>query len=57
MIPLGGGLLSVAIVGFATLPQIAVGATALAAGAVLYVFTQMFTRRQPLTAESFIQEV
>lgn len=57
VIPLAGGLLSVAIVAFATLPQIAVGATALAAGAVLYVFTQMFTRRQPLTAESFIQEV
>lgn len=57
LIPLCGGLLSIAVVAFATLPQVAVGAMALAVGAILYAFTRAFTRGAPLPRENFLQEV
>jgi basic amino acid/polyamine antiporter, APA family len=57
LVPLCGCTLSIAIVSFATLPQIAVGATAFAIGAVIYALTRAFNRGAPMPAESFIQEV
>jgi hypothetical protein len=56
-IPLCGGVLSVAIVAFATLPQLAVGVTALGVGAALYALTRTLARGETLRNESFIQEV
>jgi len=57
VIPLAGCLLSLSIVAFATPRQIAVGAAALASGALLYLFTRAATGNAPARQHDFLQEV